>query len=76
MFQKLLESKRFWLAIAGFLAVILRDQLGLPITEEQIQAIVLVIAAWIVGDSIRATDPAKDPLLKAMREAESEQPPD
>ena len=59
--DKLLSSKRFWLAVAGVATVLLRDQFELPVTEEQVQDVVLLVAAWIVGDSLRATDPAKQP---------------
>ena len=51
--QTLLRSKRFWLAVAGVVGSALGD--SLPISQEQLQQIVLVIAAWIVGDSLRAT---------------------
>jgi len=52
--QMLLRSKRFWLAVASAIAVASRDYL--PLSEQQIQDIVLVVAAWIVGDSLRSTD--------------------
>lgn len=51
--QELLKSKRFWVAVAGIAASLLKDVL--PINEQQITEIVLVLAAWIVGDSLRAT---------------------
>lgn len=51
--QKLIESKRFWLSVASVLAVIFKDNIN--ITEEQLQQIVLLVASWIVGDSLRST---------------------
>lgn len=55
--QALIQSKRFWMAIAGLATVVLGDRL--PFNEAQITDIVMVIAAWIVGDSLRQTDPSK-----------------
>jgi hypothetical protein len=51
--QELIKSKRFWVAVAGIAASLLKDVL--PINEQQITEIVMVLAAWIVGDSLRAT---------------------
>ena len=51
--QELFKSKRFWVAVAGVLASLLKDKL--PISGDQITEIVLVLAAWIVGDSLRST---------------------
>lgn len=49
----LLRSKRFWAAAVSLVAVIAGDKL--PFSEDQLLEIVLVVAAWIVGDSMRAT---------------------
>jgi hypothetical protein len=55
--QELFKSKRFWLAVGSAIAVAAKDYL--PFSEEQIQQIVMVVAAWIVGDSLRSTDTNK-----------------
>lgn len=55
--NELFYSKRFWLAVAAVITVVLKDRL--PVSEDQVQQLVLVIASWIVGDSLRATDPVK-----------------
>lgn len=49
----LLESKRFWAAIASVLFALLHDKLGLNVSEEMIQSILEVVAAFILGDSVR-----------------------
>lgn len=56
--DQLLKSKRFWVAVASLLAIVLKDRV--PVTEEQLQQIVLIVAALIVGDSVRAIDPSKE----------------
>lgn len=61
----LFKSKRFWLATAGLLAVIFKDTLGIP--EEEIQQVVMLIAAWILGDSWRPTDPGDEPAVLKVR---------
>ena len=53
----LLKSKRFWAAAAVVAVVILKDKT--PLTEQQIQELVLAVGAWIVGESIRPVDPPK-----------------
>ena len=55
--NELFYSKRFWLAVASVLGVVLKDRI--PIADDQLQLIVLTVASWIVGDSLRATDPIK-----------------
>lgn len=54
--QALLQSRRFWVAVAGVLAVT-TESLGITtLNSEQIQNIVLLCASWIVGDSLRKTE--------------------
>ena len=48
---ELVRSKRFWAAAATIAVVILKDRV--PLSEDQIQQLVWVIGAWIVGDSVR-----------------------
>jgi hypothetical protein len=55
--ENLFKSKRFWVAVSALVSVALADKL--PFTEQQITDIVLVVAAWIVGDSLRKTDQGK-----------------
>ena len=50
--KALTHSRRFWIAVSGFVFVLF-DGLGLPLTEDQVNNLVLVGGAWIVGDSIR-----------------------
>lgn len=60
--QDLVKSKRFWAAIAAILVVVVRDKFpNLPFSEDQISQIVMVVAAWIVGDSLRGVGPAHNP---------------
>ena len=54
--QALLQSRRFWVAVAGVVAVA-TESLGVTtLSSEQIQNIVLLCASWIVGDSLRKTE--------------------
>ena len=53
--QAIFRSKRFWIAVSGVIAVAIGDRL--PIDEDQIQQVVMLLAAWIVGDSLRQTSP-------------------
>ena len=44
----LFNSRRFWVSIAGVVFV-------LGITQDQVNQIVLLGGAWVVGDSLRAS---------------------
>ena len=53
-FQALLQSRRFWVAVAGVLVVV-TDGLGFPLSGDGVQNVVLLFASWIVGDSLSKT---------------------
>ena len=57
--QALLQSRRFWVAVAGVLAVTTEGLGVTTLSSEQIQNIVLLCASWIVGDSVRKTEVAQ-----------------
>jgi hypothetical protein len=48
---ELVKSKRFWAAAATIAVVVFKDRV--PLSEDQIQELVWLVAAWIVGDSVR-----------------------
>jgi len=51
--KALTGSRRFWAAVGGVIFVF-SDGLGLPLSAEQINHVVLLGGAWIVGDSLRS----------------------
>ncbi len=51
------KSKRFWFALASLIAIV--SQQFIPLSEEQVQAVVMIIASWIVGDSLRPASPSE-----------------
>jgi len=53
--ESLIHSRRVWLAVAG-VAIAFSEELGLSIPPETIEQIVMIIAAWIIGDSLRKTE--------------------
>jgi len=52
--KSLVKSKRFWTAVGTLVTVCLQDVVGIP--PETATSIVAVAVAWIVGDSLRATE--------------------
>lgn len=52
--KTLVKSRRFWTAVGAIVVVVLNDVLGLP--EGTANTIVAMGVAWIVGDSLRATE--------------------
>lgn len=53
----LLKSRRFWAAVAGLSAIVGHELLGLP--EDSVREIVLIVAVFIVGDSVRKIEEKK-----------------
>ena len=51
----LVTSRRFWVAVAG-VAVTFSDTFGLSLDPDTVQHVVLLMGAWIVGDSLRVTE--------------------
>ncbi len=58
-----LKSRKFWLAVAGALVVVLNDGLGLNIPKDAVIALATVILGYIFGestvDAVRAYATAK-----------------
>lgn len=52
--KTLVKSRRFWVAVGGVVTVLLQDTIGIP--EETASSVVAIGIAWIVGDSLRATE--------------------
>jgi uncharacterized protein YebE (UPF0316 family) len=52
--KSLLKSRRFYAAVTGILIVI-SDGLGLGLSPDAINNVVMCIVAWIVGDSVTKT---------------------
>ncbi len=53
--QDLLKSRRFWVSVGAIAAVVLKDKLGLPLSEEQITDLAVLIGSWVVGESLRSS---------------------
>jgi hypothetical protein len=53
-FKSLVKSRRFWAAVGTIVVVVLNDVLGIP--EDTANTVVAMGVAWIVGDSLRATE--------------------
>jgi hypothetical protein len=53
--QDLLKSRRFWVSVGAIAAVVLKDRLGLPLSEEQINDLAILIGSWVVGESLRSS---------------------
>lgn len=54
--RALVQSRRFWVAVAGVVAVTTQSLGITQLTQDQIEYVVILAASWIVGDSIRKTE--------------------
>ena len=52
--KSLLLSRRFWVAISGVIVVV-TGGLGLPLSADAVTNGVVILASWILGDSITKT---------------------
>lgn len=54
--KALLRSRRFW-AVASGLIVVVTKELGIAdLDETQVQNIATLIAAWVLGESLRSSE--------------------
>lgn len=54
--KALLRSRRFW-AVASGLIVVVTKELGIAdLDEAQVQNIATLIAAWVLGESLRSSE--------------------
>lgn len=51
--SSLIRSRRFWASVAA-LAAVVGEQFG--VSTGVTQEVVLLIAAWVIGDSLRRTE--------------------
>jgi uncharacterized membrane protein len=54
--KSLFKSRRFWIAAVGLISVCASELVGIELNQEQIIGIVLVVATWVIGDSVRITE--------------------
>jgi len=52
--KSLFTSRRFWAVVSGF-AAILAKEFDFPIDPDTLQQYIILIAAWVVGDSLNKT---------------------
>ena len=56
-FKAMFRSRRFWVGVAGVVVICADTLFGEgTIAPDTIQYVVLLAAAWIVGDSLRLTE--------------------
>lgn len=53
--KSLLTSRRFWVSAVGLASVVASDTLGIQLNEEQIIGVITIVAAWVLGDTLRET---------------------
>jgi hypothetical protein len=59
--KNLLRSRRFWAVVSG-LIVITTKELGIAnLDESQVQNIATLVAAWVLGESLRSSDGTTTP---------------
>ena len=61
-FNDILKSKRVWAVIGTIAVVVLKDRTSL--TDQQILEIVGLVAALVLGDSVRPVAPKPDEVAK------------
>ena len=55
--KAMLRSRRFWVGVAGVIVICADTLFGEgAVDPSTVQSVVLLAAAWIVGDSLRLTE--------------------
>mgnify|MGYP003146257465 CR=1 FL=1 len=55
--RALVKSRRFWIGVSGLVVICADTFLGEgSVNPDTVQAVTLLVAAWIVGDSLRVTE--------------------
>ena len=55
--KAMVQSRRFWVGVAGVVVICADTIFGEgTVNPETVQSVVLLAAAWIVGDSLRLTE--------------------
>ncbi len=62
---QLVKSKRFWAALLGLLAVMLKGFFP-DVSDDQINNAIMLISAWIVGETFRPVVGPPDPTPKPL----------
>lgn len=55
-FKALLQSRRFWAVTSGLIVVVTKELGIADLDETQVQNIVNLIAAWVLGESLRSSE--------------------
>ena len=55
-FKTLLQSRRFWAVTSGLIVVVAKELGIADLDETQVQNIVNLIAAWVLGESLRSSE--------------------
>ena len=54
--RALVRARRFWVGVSGMIVICADTLVGEgTINPDTVQAVTLLVAAWIVGDSLRET---------------------
>jgi len=51
----LIKSRRFWVSLGGIAVVVLKDRMKLPLSEDQILDLAVLVGSWVVGESLRSS---------------------
>ena len=54
--KALLASRRFWVSAVGLVAVCSSQLLDVELNVEQIVGVCTIVAAWVIGDTVRPTE--------------------
>jgi uncharacterized membrane protein len=53
--KALAKSRRFWVSAIGLASVVASETVGIELNQEQLLGIVTIVAAWVIGDTVRET---------------------
>ena len=60
----LTKSRRFWVTVSALIVVVSKEAGIANLDPEQVQNIVTLAATWVIGESLRSSNPTVDEVVK------------
>jgi len=60
----LTKSRRFWVTVSALIVVVSKEAGIANLDPDQVQNIVTLAATWVIGESLRSSNPTVDETVK------------
>ena len=60
----LTKSRRFWVTVSALIVVVSKEAGIANLDPDQVQNIITLAATWVIGESLRSSNPTADEVVK------------